>query len=154
MRAVPLNIGFLHQTSLKHQITKMPSQLCQTCATIPPHFWSEDLDGKGFPWGPYVKLQPYRSMEAAAAAGCPLCRILIHSAQTNFLDEKTLENVPVTLSRAIMDSHQGVCLAVGGDDISHTTFFRVPELWSKSARFFPAWKLWICASDRRNGRSD
>jgi hypothetical protein len=112
----------------------MPSQLCKKCLSIPPHFWAEDLDDKGFPWGPYVKLQPYRSMEAAAAAGCPLCRILIHSAQTDLLDEWTLEKITVTLSRAIMDSHQGVCLAVQQDDISHTTFFRVPELWSKSAK--------------------
>jgi len=56
----------------------MPSQLCQTCLSIPPHFWAEDLDDKGFPWGPYVKLQPYRSMEAAAAAGCPLCSKMIY----------------------------------------------------------------------------
>jgi hypothetical protein len=82
-------------------------------------------------------------MEAVAAAGCPLCRILLHSAQTNFLDEWILEKIAVTLSRAMLDSHQGVCLAVHQDDVSHTTFFRVPELWSKSAKCLVGSELWF-----------
>lgn len=112
----------------------MPPQLCRTCLSIPPYFWAEDLDAQGFPWGPYVKLQPYRSLEASAAAGCPLCSVLIRSAQVDWLGEQILRRTPVTLSRACLDSHQGICLAVDLDDISHTTFYRVPKLWSKSAR--------------------
>jgi hypothetical protein len=71
-------------------------------------------------------------MQAAAARGCQLCQIFLASAQVDFLDQSTLEKVKVTLWRAIIDSHQGVCLAVGNDDISHATFYRVPEPWSKS----------------------
>jgi len=80
-------------------------------------------------------------MQAAAARGCQLCQILLASAQVDFLDEWTLEKIKVTLSRAIIDSHQGVCLAVGGDDISHTTFYRVPEPWSKSMTLIQIWFL-------------
>ncbi|KAL3426417.1 heterokaryon incompatibility protein [Phlyctema vagabunda] len=108
----------------------MPAQVCEVCRSIFPRFWSEDLDGQGFPRGPYVKLQPYRSMEAAAARGCQLCRILLASTDVSFLDDWTLEKIVVTLSRGIMDAHQGLCLAIANDDISHTTFYRVPEPWS------------------------
>jgi hypothetical protein len=80
----------------------MLSQLCETCLSIVPEFWSEELDDRGFPLGQHVKLQPFKSMQAAAARGCQLCQILLASAQVNFLDEWTLEKVKVTLSRAII----------------------------------------------------
>lgn len=57
------------------------------------------------------------------------------------------------LSRAMLDSHQAVCLAVQIDDISHTTFFRVPELWSKSAKVLVESKFRFYACYRYNGRS-
>jgi hypothetical protein len=43
-----------------------------------------------------------------------------------------LEETTLTLSRATIDTYQGVCLAEGNDNISYTTFFRAREPWSKS----------------------
>lgn len=123
------------------QVRKMQSQLCEICLSIDPAFWSEEFDDIGFPWAKYVKLQPFKSMQAAAARGCHLCQILLASAQEDFLDEWTLEKINVTLSRATIDSHQGVCLAVGNDDISHTIFYRVPEPWSMSMTLIETWFL-------------
>jgi hypothetical protein len=120
----------------------MASQLCQICLLIPPIFWSEELDYKaGFPWGHRVKLQPFKSMQAAATNGCQLCKVLLFTAKVKFLDEWTLEKTTVTLSRATIDSHQAVCLAVGGIDISHTTFYRAREPWSKSISLIRRWFL-------------
>ena len=119
----------------------MPSQLCEICLSIVPRFWSEELDDKGLPWGEKVKLQPFKSMQAAAASGCQLCEILLASADVDYLGERILEEITVTLSRATTDSHQAVCLVVGIDDISHTTFYRVPEPWSKSTTLIKIWFL-------------
>jgi len=117
----------------------MPSQLCEVCLSIDPIFWSEELDDRGFHRAQNVKIQPFKSMQAAATSGCQLCHILLTSAQVDFLDEWALEKVKVTLSRAIIDSRQGICLRVGSDDISHTTFYRVPEPWSKSMALIRIW---------------
>jgi len=110
----------------------MPSQLCEICLSIVPRFWSEELDDKGFPWGPRVKLQPFKSMQAAAARGCQLCQILLASAQVDFLDEWTLEKIKVTLARAIIDGHQGVCLTVGNDD--RVDNFQIMKTWIQECR--------------------
>jgi hypothetical protein len=111
---------------------KRPSYLCIYCFEIPPRFWSEECDDMRFPWGKYVRLQPYRSMQKAAAEGCQLCRILLRSAQVDWLDEEALRKEPLTLWRTTIDTHQGVCLVIGNADISHTTFYRVPEPWRES----------------------
>jgi len=139
----PSTVPLLQQQHYSQQITirKMPSQLCEICLSIVPRFWSEELDDKGFPWGQNVKLHPFKSMQAAAARGCQLCEILLASADVDCLGERTLEKITVTLSRATMDSHQGVCLAVRNDDISHTTFYRAPEPWSKSTTLIKIWFL-------------
>jgi hypothetical protein len=119
----------------------MPSQLCEICLPIVPRFWSEELDYRGFSWGQYVKLRPLKSMQVAVARGCQLCQILLASTRVDCLGEWTLEKIKVTLSRVIIDSHQDVCLAVGNDDISHTTFYKVPELWSKLMTLIKIWFL-------------
>lgn len=122
----------------------MPSQLCHACRRIPASFFSPEHDdsffslehdGTWFYHGPEVSLQPLNSMRRAASSGCPLCRVLIarvdHSNACSFLPLDVLERHPVRLRRAITDPHQGIGLWIDMDNISHSTFFRVPPSWGK-----------------------
>lgn len=125
---------YLHFTPT-NLIFKMRSQLCYACRQIPGSFFSEEHDYTWFKHGPKVSLQPFNSMRRAASSGCPLCAILtarvVHRRQADFLPLDVMEQDPVILRRAVIDSHQGIGLWIGMDDISHSTFFRVPTLWSK-----------------------
>lgn len=112
-------------------IVKMPSQLCHVCPRIPPEFFSKKFDDIWSFQGPAICLQPVNSIHRAASSGCSLCAVLIARSKTDFLPPDVLERVPVSLRRAVLDTHQAIGLWIGIDDISHTSFFRVPPSWSK-----------------------
>jgi hypothetical protein len=112
-------------------IVKMPSQLCCACRQIPANFFSEEHDHKRFYHGPVVSLQPVNSMRRAASSGCPLCAFLIACVLLRGTGFLPLESDTVRLRRAMTDTHQGISLCIGIDDISHCTFFRVPPSWGK-----------------------
>jgi hypothetical protein len=71
-------------------------------------------------------------MQRAASAGCPLCIVLIAGGDVNWLPPENQEGDIIFLKRAIMDAQIGMALFIGMDDISHTSFFRVPPEWSKT----------------------
>jgi hypothetical protein len=122
-------------------ILRMPSQLCHACSQVPVEFFSEEHDDKWFHRGPEVRLQPVNSMLQATSLGCPLCAILTKRVSgLDWLPLHVLEGVPVSLRRAIIDTHQGVCLCIGIDDLSHSTFFCVPSSWSKRKLYLPSFK--------------
>jgi hypothetical protein len=109
----------------------MPSQLCHVCRRIPPEFFSKKFGDIWSFQGPAICLQPVNSIHRAASSGCSLCAVLIARSKTDFLPPDVLERVPVSLRRAVLDTHQAIGLWIGIDDISHTSFFRVPPSWSK-----------------------
>ncbi len=109
----------------------MPNQLCHVCRRIPPEFFSKKFDDIWSFQGLAICLQPVNSIHRAASSGCSLCAVLIARSKTDFLPPDVLERVPVSLRRAVLDTHQAIGLWIGIDDISHTSFFRVPPSWSK-----------------------
>lgn len=109
----------------------MPSQLCHVCRRIPPEFFSKKFDDIWSFQGLAICLQPVNSIHRAASSGSSLCAVLIARSKTDFLPPDVLERVPVSLRRAVLDTHQAIGLWIGIDDISHTSFFRVPPSWSK-----------------------
>lgn len=116
----------------------MPSPLCDACRRINADFFSPAFDNSGSMQGPVSLHLPINWIKRSADAGCPLCTCLIASAQTDWLPEAILETTQVELRRAIIDSQQALSMYVGWDDVSHTSFFRIP---STLCKFFP--KLYL-----------
>ena len=110
---------------------KMPSLLCHACRKIPSEFFAEPSDHIDVPKGLAIMLQSFNGMSQAASAGCPLCTVLLTHADVSFLPPNVPERPMVLLTRGTSDTHQGLALRIGMDDICHSTFSRVPSPWSK-----------------------
>jgi hypothetical protein len=105
--------------------------LCEACRAINPRFFSAEFDNAEFMQGPEVAHLPINSIRRSARDGCPMCICLIASADVDWLPDKLLETRQVVLRRAIIDHYQALQMCVDMDDVSHTYFFRVPQIWGK-----------------------
>jgi hypothetical protein len=107
-----------------------PCSICQRAFGSYSAFFSPENDSKEFAQGPKVLLAPINRIKRAASLGCPICTVLISSLNTEFLGPTVRERQGAILQRTIIDPDRAVAIYVGLDDVSHTSFSRVPHSWS------------------------
>jgi hypothetical protein len=107
-----------------------PCSICQRAFGRKSTFFSPQNDNKGIAQGPEVLLAPINRIKRAASIGCAICTVLISSLDTEFLPPEVKERQNAVLKRAILDSDRAVAVHVGFDDVSHTSFSRIPLSWS------------------------
>lgn len=109
------------------------SELCKTRMANPPCSICERAFGQSstfFSVSNDVLLAPINSIKRAASIGCPLCTVLTYSLKVEFLGHVVRERERAFLRRALLDPDRALAIYVGVDDVSHTSFSRVPGPWS------------------------
>lgn len=112
------------------RMANRPCSICQRAFGRYSTFFSPSNDSKGFAQGPKVLLEPLNRIGRAASIGCPLCTVLISSLEAEFLGPTVRERQGAILQRAVQDPDRAFAIYVGLDDVSHTSFSRVPLSWS------------------------
>jgi hypothetical protein len=108
-----------------------PCSLCERAFGRSSTFFSLENDSKGFAQGLEVLLAPINRIQRAASSGCPICTVLISSVDAEFLGPIVREREIATLRRADLDADCGFAMyVVGLENVSHTSFSRVPLSWS------------------------
>jgi len=114
----------------KPRMANRTCSICQRAFGCSSTFFSLENDSKKFSQGPEVLLAPINWIKRAASIGCPICTVLISNVSAKFLGPIVREWQGASLRRAVLDPDRAFAIYVGLDDVSHTSFSRVPLTWS------------------------
>lgn len=112
------------------RMANRPCLICRQAFGRYSNFFFLENDSKGFGNGPVAHLAPINGIKAAASTGCPICTVLVTDLSIKSLHPIFQERLPATLQRAALDPDRAVAVYVGMDDVSHTSFSRVPLSWA------------------------
>lgn len=119
-------------TTLGLESLSVSENLCRTCVSINPEFFSAKYEG--FPNhfdGEQLMHSSFSKLKTSARNGCPLCRILVGTQDGRLLewDVEGGDTTPVYLRRCEESSERMVAACHGHEEKNYFYFSRIPDFW-------------------------